>query len=142
MYLSATHPERIYASRARERDVGGIRRAVTLCRLELGKIVFGKDFIHSCKQSNVLFGVLHSNSALRIVNRAFASGHVNSCRNFLDVLAHPRKLIGIRKSDVRLEFAISQALHNEWFCPDESAIRTGILMEVLGALHFLAEENH
>ena len=34
-----------------------------------------------------------------------------------------------------------QMLHNEWFCPDENAIRTGILLEVLGAMDFLKEES-
>ena len=34
-----------------------------------------------------------------------------------------------------------QMLHNEWFCPDENAIRTGVLLEVLGAMDFLKEES-
>ena len=33
-----------------------------------------------------------------------------------------------------------QMLHNEWFCPDEAGMKTGMLLEVLGALHFLKEE--
>jgi amidohydrolase len=33
-----------------------------------------------------------------------------------------------------------QMLHNEWFCPDEAGMKTGMLLEVLGTLHFLKEE--
>ena len=33
-----------------------------------------------------------------------------------------------------------QLLHNEWFCPDETCLKNGILLEVLGALTFLEEE--
>ncbi len=34
-----------------------------------------------------------------------------------------------------------QMLHSETFCPDERCIKTGILMEVLGALAFLEEDK-
>lgn len=34
-----------------------------------------------------------------------------------------------------------QMLHNEWFCPDETCMKTGMLLEVAGALTFLKEEE-
>ena len=34
-----------------------------------------------------------------------------------------------------------QMLHNEWFCPDEEGMKTGMLLEVLGVLHFLQAET-
>lgn len=34
-----------------------------------------------------------------------------------------------------------QLLHNEWLCPDEEAMKNGILLEVLGALALLEEES-
>ena len=34
-----------------------------------------------------------------------------------------------------------QKLHNEWLCPDEAAMKNGILLEVLGALAVLEEES-
>ena len=34
-----------------------------------------------------------------------------------------------------------QMLHSETFCPDESCIKTGMLLEVLGALAFLKEDQ-
>ena len=34
-----------------------------------------------------------------------------------------------------------QMLHNEWFCPDEEGMKTGMLLEVLGVLNFLEEEK-
>ena len=107
MYLSAANAEGIYASRAREGDVSRVGRALSLCRLKDGKIIFGKNFVHSCKESDVLFAVFHSHASLGIVDAALAAGDVNCLGDRLDVLAHPVELIGIRKADVRLEFAIS-----------------------------------
>lgn len=35
-----------------------------------------------------------------------------------------------------------QLLHNEYFCPDESCLKNGILLEVVGALTFLEDIAH
>ena len=45
--------------------------------------------------------------------------------------------LGVRGEDT----GHPQLLHNEWLCPDENAMKNGILLEVLGALALLEEET-
>ena len=45
--------------------------------------------------------------------------------------------LGVRGEDT----GHPQLLHNEWLCPDEDAMKNGILLEVLGTLALLEEER-
>ena len=45
--------------------------------------------------------------------------------------------LGVRGADT----GHPQLLHNEWLCPDEEAMKNGILLEVLGAMALLKQEK-